>query len=477
MSCLRYRKIKNPIKPDRVGFYDKKYISIPDCRCSKCRKAKSNDWLVRSYFEYTSKSHTAFFVTLDFDDEHLPVYNGVPCFDSKLMSSFMETLRQSKLIPAFRFLYSSDYGGALERPHYHCIFLFDKDSISYDSFSMVLQFYWKYGKHENIQKVGTRYAGNPFKAFEYVCKYTTKELSYELRTREAQLPKRYRSLTSASLGYGAQCMDPNEIRTDRLLVAGVKFLDTPVITRDYILNNSVLYLNIKNNGELVPFSIPRYYELKLMYDTSHDIDGKVIQRKNAYGRDLQALRHNTHYVQVYNNILNSRHLNISEDPEVLYVFQKCFPDSPYIGMMWIDVLDDILIDKDWFWHCVELYDYLDFVRYDELGYISIPRVYEFNGSKFFNCCLGRYFLESRSLPYYKYDLAFQAIFMFTVYNQLRKSKEAHYDDWEMRENNKARLLYELQKNPRKRNYLKHKKFNFSKLNFNPYVPLDFPKAY
>ena len=170
-------------------------------------------------------------------------------------------------------------------------------------------------------------------------------------------------------------------------------------------------------------------------------------------------------------------MKISEDPEVLYIFNKCFPDSPYNGMMWHDVLDDIFIDKDWFWHCVELYDYLDFVRYDELGYISIPRVYEHSGSMFFRCCLGSYNLDGRFLPYYKYDLPFQVIFMFSVYNQLRKQKEAHYDDWEMRENNKARLLYELQKNPQKRNYLKRKHFNFSKLNFNPYVPLNFPKAY
>lgn len=474
MSCLRYRKIRNPIDSVRSGFLDKSYISIPDCRCSKCRKAKQNDWLVRSYFEYTSKPTTAFFVTLDFDDVHLPMCDGIPCFDSQLMTNFFEILRQLPQLPSFRYLYASDYGGYLERPHYHCIFLFDKDSISYDDFSAILTFYWKYGSHENIQKINTRYAGNPFKCFEYVCKYTLKDLSFAVRTRESTLPKRFRSLTSASVGYGAQCMDPAEFNSSRLIRAGVRFNEVPTITRDYMLENSVIFLDIKNNGCLVPFSIPRYYELKLMYDYHYNSDTKkVYQPKNSYGAELSDIRHKVHYVQLYHDILVSSSQDIF-DNKVRIWFNSFFPDSPYNGLAWSDIVKDVSLNETDFYEVCKVYDFLDFYTCKQNRYISVPKVYENSNTKykFVLHNYGCYGSRKHAIAYHKIDLYLHCIFIYNLSKSLKNLRLAHFDDWEQKESNKARLMENLKRKPFLRRYLYHKHFNFSKLKFQPYVPFD-----
>lgn len=473
MSCFRYRKIRNPLAVERRGFYDKFSISIPDCRCSKCRKQKQNDWLVRSYFEYTSKPTSAFFVTLDFDDEHLPVYDSIPCFDSNLMTRFFEILRNQSKLPPFRYLYASDYGGALERPHYHVAFLFDKDAVSLDDFSVILTFYWKFGNHEDIQQVNPRYKGNPFKCFEYICKYTTKDLKFELRTRESKLPARHRSRTYASVGYGAQCMDPSEFNSSRLIRDGVVFNDVPTITRTYMLQNSVVYLDIRNDGMLVPFTIPRYYELKLMYDYSYNcLDKKSSLIKNADGAALAQLRHNRRYVQLYNDILNSRNLNILTD-EVREKFKTVYPDSPYNGVSWCDIVDDISIDSGYLFEFCKIYDYFEFKPYRPNSFISIPVVFEApNGYKYLKNSYSMYGVDAQYIPYYKVDLFLHAFFIYSLSLQLQNLRNAHFDDWQQNEACKARLLYELQHNPQKRSYLRRKHFDFNKLKFKPYVPLN-----
>lgn len=466
MSCLRSRKIKNPIDPKKKGFYDKSSISISDCRCSKCRKSKQNDWLVRSYFEYTSKKTSAFFVTLDFDDEHLPRYDGIPCFDSKLMSNFFETLRQVHGIPKFRYLYSSDYGGFLERPHYHVAFLFDKDAISLDDFTAYITFYWKFGSYENIQEVNLRYKGNPFKCFEYICKYTTKDLKFHLRKQELSFPHRYRSLTQASVGYGSQALDPSEFNSARFIKEGIQFLDHPVITRDYLFNHDVVFLNINNNGKEVPFKIPRFYEMKLMYDYHYDsFTKKSEQIRNSDGHKLQDLRYNRQYVYLFNSFRDSYlSFDFVKSPVLLDIFASVFPDSPYLGMQWKDIVEDVLLREDDFLSVCKVFEFMDFVPVAPGSSFSVPKVYEFNsGIKKYSHVLGCYGHYRKFFSYNSNYLFVQALSLFKIFKSYEDSKLAVYDDWKQLENEKCRLLEVLKRFPAKRRYLRRKNFDFNKL--------------
>ena len=123
MNCYRPRYICNSVLPENRTGFDKAYIKVSCGQCPACRKRRSNDWFFRSYWEYVlGHYNSAFFVSLDFDNEHLPIYKGKPCFDSELMKSFLKRLRSK--VPQFRMLYTSEYGGFLRRPHYHMIVLF-----------------------------------------------------------------------------------------------------------------------------------------------------------------------------------------------------------------------------------------------------------------------------------------------------------------------------------------------------------------
>ena len=66
--CYQKRRVKNPVKPEHMTGFDKTYIKAPCGHCPSCRKVKTNDWLVRSYFEFLGNENQAFFITLTFDN-------------------------------------------------------------------------------------------------------------------------------------------------------------------------------------------------------------------------------------------------------------------------------------------------------------------------------------------------------------------------------------------------------------------------
>lgn len=216
--------------------------------------------------------------------------------------------------------------------------------------------------------------GNPLSAIEYICKYTV--FSFAVKNQFKKFPSQFRPRTQASVGFGAQCLDPEEFDSSRLVKEGIHFQDTPTLTRHYILNNSLVYIDVKRDGILVPFVIPRYYEMKLMFDWSWNSEMKrqdVI--KNEYGKDLQKIRHNVHYVTLYDTFVNSRSIPIHNDNYTNIIVERVIPDSPYLGVSWSDVVDDVLQDKDAFFVFCKFYSWLEFdnsgfgyLRYRPLRY-------------------------------------------------------------------------------------------------------------
>lgn len=122
--CYDKLFIKNKVYPrNRCGF-DRPYLEVPCSSCPSCRKQRANDWFVRTYFELKYSTFPyVYFLTLDFDNEHLPRYRNVPCFDTEVMKHFFYRLRG--YIGAFRYFYVTEYGGFLRRPHYHVILFTD----------------------------------------------------------------------------------------------------------------------------------------------------------------------------------------------------------------------------------------------------------------------------------------------------------------------------------------------------------------
>ena len=83
--CLNSRLIINP-KLEPTGI-DKPNIKVHCGHCPECRKEKSNEWFVRTYYEVFGDGvqKDIFLVTLDFDNEHLPLYKaGVGLLETKV---------------------------------------------------------------------------------------------------------------------------------------------------------------------------------------------------------------------------------------------------------------------------------------------------------------------------------------------------------------------------------------------------------
>lgn len=134
----------------QVGYdrRDSHYILIPCGQCTGCRLEYSRQWAVRCLAEmYTSLPNSCHFVTLTYDDEHLPdnrfavnpdtgevLYPTYPVcrrdvqlFIKRLRELYYRTYPSEKdedgnIKNPIRFYGCAEYGGKNGRPHYHIIF-------------------------------------------------------------------------------------------------------------------------------------------------------------------------------------------------------------------------------------------------------------------------------------------------------------------------------------------------------------------
>lgn len=94
-------------------------LSLPCGRCVGCRLERSRQWAVRCMHEASLYDHNVF-VTLTYDQEHLPEYNSL---DYRHFQLFMKRLRKAFAPINIRFYMCGEYGEDFSRPHYHaCLF-------------------------------------------------------------------------------------------------------------------------------------------------------------------------------------------------------------------------------------------------------------------------------------------------------------------------------------------------------------------
>ena len=185
----------NPISIRRVnGYKEGTYVLVPCGRCAECCKRRQNDWYVRLSEEFR-QHRTALFVTLTYDDEHVPrvekdgkVYLSV-C--KKDVQCFVKRFRKSLEPRKIRYFVCAEYGPKTFRPHYHCV-IFGADSNDVP----ILRNAWKNG-FVDASRVRTN------GSLRYVAKYCSKPavLRYELN---APVEKTFRLV---SLGLGKSYID------------------------------------------------------------------------------------------------------------------------------------------------------------------------------------------------------------------------------------------------------------------------------
>ena len=114
-----YRVDENGCMPDLEsrGWYAQ---LVPCGKCPSCLSDKARDWSNRCLMELQS-SKCAIFVTLTYNDFHLPIDDNGPSLRVEDCQKFMKRLRKFFSDKRIRFLLSGEYGSKTQRPHYHAI--------------------------------------------------------------------------------------------------------------------------------------------------------------------------------------------------------------------------------------------------------------------------------------------------------------------------------------------------------------------
>lgn len=172
-------------------------VTLPCGKCDGCLLERSRQWAVRIMHEASlydspcaccnpSRIHGNSFVTLTYDDDHLPAGGSL---DRSAWRLFMDRLRKEFGYGRVRYFHCGEYGTLTRRPHYHGI-LFNCAFPDAELFtvrngmpvyrSKVLEVLWPFG----LSEIGSV----TFASASYVARYVTKKIgrsgSYDGREKE-----------------------------------------------------------------------------------------------------------------------------------------------------------------------------------------------------------------------------------------------------------------------------------------------------
>lgn len=210
-------------------------IEVSCGKCPECLKRKQNNWFQRSveearYYQNLPPSQSSmYFITLTYDDEHLPFLFGpsgvaYPCLHYDHVNTLWRTLKMhhksNKEKIEFSYMYCGENGTKHGRPHYHilCFGLRHKDIEFIKKWWLehfapkaidVMNAYEVRNKRKS-QELGVvvtkcRFTPNDYKRVsKYVSKYVSKGRydKYRISRPLSDIPRVY-----ASRGYGSRDLD------------------------------------------------------------------------------------------------------------------------------------------------------------------------------------------------------------------------------------------------------------------------------
>lgn len=96
-------------------FVRRQMMHVPCGKCAFCIRKAINAWCLRLRHEMDVSS-SAFFLTLTYNEEHLPKTGDLSKRDLQL---FIKRLRKKN--PGIRYFAVGEYGSDFDRPHYHAV--------------------------------------------------------------------------------------------------------------------------------------------------------------------------------------------------------------------------------------------------------------------------------------------------------------------------------------------------------------------
>lgn len=252
MQCTRPFHIKNPDrfkykKPDEI--VGDEWLDVPCGHCLACRISRTREWTVRLLHESEFWDDTSF-VTLTYDDEHLPSNGSLVPRDLTL---FFKKLRRDLGDKKIKYYACGEYGDTYGRPHYHAIIfgLSPKDKKLIE---------------ENWQKGFVKIGCVTYDSCRYVAGYVQKKL-YGKASKEYEEKGIIAPFSRMSKGLGERYVDKY----------WNKLYDMNIVT-------------VRG----VPMGLPRYYQKKLdydgflNYDSSKEVDFRndVLEKNKGFLQEL-----------------------------------------------------------------------------------------------------------------------------------------------------------------------------------------------
>lgn len=264
MQCFKPIRIKKNLSPDLYP----NGIEVGCGRCLGCRVHLRREWSLRCYHELAAHND-AVFVTLTYDNEHLPPHSSLSKRDAQL---FIKRLRR-KVQHKIRYILSGEYGDLTQRPHYHAVLF----GLGYNLKTIALiQSVWHHCSYWSPRCFGFAEQDS----ISYVCgyllkKYGTIEDTHDtLRPREPQ----FRLL---SAGLGKFWCDENSADLVR---------DGHVKLRGHALGLPRYYLN--RLAPQLPNTLSDHPLRVLLRDASEHQRAKIVEfHTNIYCANPQHLSH------------------------------------------------------------------------------------------------------------------------------------------------------------------------------------------
>lgn len=148
-------------------------VTVPCGKCDGCRLEYARQWAVRCMHEASLQLENCF-ITLTYDDAHLPAGSGL---DRRAFPLFMKRLRKDLHGRRVRYFHCGEYGDKSGRPHYHAL-LFGLDF--YDDrrqWAVRAGFpVWRSDRLERLWPFGSSEIGSlTYESACYVARYVTKK--------------------------------------------------------------------------------------------------------------------------------------------------------------------------------------------------------------------------------------------------------------------------------------------------------------
>ncbi len=173
------------------------YIEIPCGKCIGCRLQQSREWATRIMLE-AQDHETNLFVTLTYDDDHIPELDFVKAVDpdtgevletgvlqtlcKRDLQLFNKRLRKHYSDQKIRFFACGEYGDQTARPHYHVIYFgLNVDDLKFFKMSRLGDKYFISDTLTRLWGNGhVLVAGVTWESAAYVARYVTKKFSGDL---------------------------------------------------------------------------------------------------------------------------------------------------------------------------------------------------------------------------------------------------------------------------------------------------------